>query len=188
VSAAEHEQAVAAAVEAVLTEHGAKAQPYALVCKCGSQWMYQSMLGRAEDRHRDHVSTAIAAALAAAGLTASQDRAAVERVRALADEWHRIGRDGLPHLGCLDMYRHCAAELRAALATPQAEAVERLPAGAPWPREECGNRGPRIGEDGTRCRRSKGHVGHHRTAPSDGFGHVEWSNLTPQAEAPGSGS
>lgn len=54
--------------------------------------------------------------------------------------------------------------------------VERLPADAPWPREECGSRGPRIGEDGTLCRRSKGHGGPHRTAPSDGFGNVEWPN------------
>jgi hypothetical protein len=38
----------------------------------------------------------------------------------------------------------------------------------------CHNRGPRIGEDGTRCRRPAGHDGQHATAPEDGFGTVTW--------------
>lgn len=37
-------------------------------------------------------------------------------VEALADEWQRTKRDQLPHLGCLDMYGHCAETLRAVLA------------------------------------------------------------------------
>lgn len=41
--------------------------------------------------------------------------------------------------------------------------------------QPCDNRGPRIGEDGTRCRRPSGHVGDHATAPEDGFGDVRWS-------------
>lgn len=41
--------------------------------------------------------------------------AVVEAARALADEWRRIGEKGLPHGGCLDMYRHCAGELAALL-------------------------------------------------------------------------
>ena len=44
-------------------------------------------------------------------------------------------------------------------------------------REQCGDRGPRIGEDGTICRREPGHPTPHRTAPSDGHGNVEWSVL-----------
>lgn len=36
-------------------------------------------------------------------------------VEALADEWERIGEDGLPHGGCLDMHRHHAHALRAVL-------------------------------------------------------------------------
>ena len=57
--------------------------------------------------------------------------------------------------------------------------LDPLPVDAPWPREECGNRGPRAGEDGTICRRSKGHEMPHSVAPSDGFGHVTWSDLAP---------
>ncbi len=65
-----------------------------------------------------------------------------------------------------------------AVGGPQDTPLGPLPADAPWPREECGNRGPRIGEDGTFCRRSKGHLMPHRTSPSDGFGRVEWSDPT----------
>lgn len=36
-------------------------------------------------------------------------------IEALANEWERTHRDQLPHLGCLDMYRHCADLLRALL-------------------------------------------------------------------------
>ncbi len=43
-------------------------------------------------------------------------RAKVEAVERLADEWERTHRDQLPHLGCLDMYAHCSARIRAALA------------------------------------------------------------------------
>lgn len=64
---------------------------------------------------------------------------------------------------------------------------EPLPADAPWPREECANRGPRIGEDGTLCRRSKGHRGEHRTSPSDGHGDVHWPNDSPASAEPEGG-
>lgn len=50
---------------------------------------------------------------------ALREQGRVLRALGVAIEWEQIAREQRPHLGCLDMYNHCAGELRAALAEPE---------------------------------------------------------------------
>jgi hypothetical protein len=86
---------------------------------------------RTERRHRELVEGELEAAHIVSDMAEAEVvalRARLVRVEALADEWEAIAREQRPHLGCFDMHRHLAADLRAALADPDAAAPGAEPA------------------------------------------------------------